>query len=482
MKKSFLAGGLLIASLILSHAAFAESGDFQKEMILSPMIGLHGFHEDQNLDTGGSLGLGLGYRFAPQWMGEIMVHGVNTEEEKTHIAAKAMHASLNGLYLLRPDKAFRPYGAAGFGVLAWDVDGKDKDKDFALNAGAGFFADIVQDLAFRLDGRFILPPDGMEWNLAAHAGLAWTFGRTQAVEPVKLTPPVVRDSDGDGLPDTQDRCPDTPAGVAVDATGCSLDSDGDGVPDYLDHCPGTPAGETVDAKGCPLDSDGDGVSDTLDACSGTPAGVPVDAKGCPLDSDGDGVSDTLDACPGTPAGVVVNAKGCPLAGDRDGDGIVDTRDACPDTPPGVTTDAKGCPVDTDGDGIPDYLDRCEGTPKGATVTRQGCWKIQGLAFASSSNVIQPGQYGILDNVLHVLKQNPELSVEIGGHTDSRGSLALNRKLSAARAQAVADYFISKGIAPDRLQVKGYGPDQPVASNDTREGQAENRRVELIPLP
>ena len=90
------------------------------------------------------------------------------------------------------------------------------------------------------------------------------------------------DSDGDGVVDAKDKCPGTPAGVKVDATGCPLDSDRDGVPDYMDKCPGTPYGVKVDAAGCPLDSDGDGVPDYMDKCPGTPAGVKVDATGCPV--------------------------------------------------------------------------------------------------------------------------------------------------------------------------------------------------------
>lgn len=91
-----------------------------------------------------------------------------------------------------------------------------------------------------------------------------------------------QDSDGDGVPDSMDKCPGTPAGVKVDENGCAIDSDGDGVPDYLDQCPGTPAGLAVDARGCPLDSDFDGVPDHLDKCPDTPAGTRVDANGCPL--------------------------------------------------------------------------------------------------------------------------------------------------------------------------------------------------------
>jgi OOP family OmpA-OmpF porin len=92
----------------------------------------------------------------------------------------------------------------------------------------------------------------------------------------------VRDSDGDGVPDDSDQCPDTPKGVQVDSVGCPLDSDGDGVPDYLDKCPGTPRGAPVDSDGCPLDSDGDGVPDYRDKCPGTRKGAKVDSDGCEI--------------------------------------------------------------------------------------------------------------------------------------------------------------------------------------------------------
>lgn len=90
----------------------------------------------------------------------------------------------------------------------------------------------------------------------------------------------IKDSDGDGVADDMDECPDTPKGVSVDAKGCPLDSDGDGVYDYQDKCPGTPAGVSVDSDGCPLDSDGDGVTDDMDKCPGTPQGARVDRDGC----------------------------------------------------------------------------------------------------------------------------------------------------------------------------------------------------------
>jgi len=88
------------------------------------------------------------------------------------------------------------------------------------------------------------------------------------------------DSDGDGVYDDKDQCPDTPKGVTVDSVGCPLDTDGDGVYDYLDKCPDTPKGVKVDSVGCPLDTDGDGVYDYIDQCPDTPTGATVDERGC----------------------------------------------------------------------------------------------------------------------------------------------------------------------------------------------------------
>ena len=137
-----------------------------------------------------------------------------------------------------------------------------------------------------------------EWDIGAQVGLSMYAG-----------PLGPRDSDRDGVPNREDRCPDTPAGLPVDPTGCNLprDSDNDGVLDGGDRCPGTPTGQRVDISGCNADLDGDGVPNTLDRCPGSPPGAEVDPFGCPpprppADSDGDGVPDDRDRCPGTPAG------------------------------------------------------------------------------------------------------------------------------------------------------------------------------------
>jgi len=152
-----------------------------------------------------------------------------------------------------------------------------------------------------------------------------------------------RDTDGDGVADRKDRCPDTPSGARADAFGCPADADQDGVFDGLDQCADTPHGAGVDTRGCPTDADGDGMLDGIDRCSDTPKGAIVDAHGCPTDGDGDGVLDGLDQCAGTPKGAAVDARGCPT--DADQDGVADGLDKCPETTAGLRVDGSGCPIE-----------------------------------------------------------------------------------------------------------------------------------------
>ena len=342
------------------------------------------------------------------------------------------------------------------------------------------------------------------------------------------------DADTDGVFNGIDGCPDTPLGATVDATGCPHDQDSDKVLDGLDQCPDTPVGVAVDNKGCPPDSDGDGVHDGIDKCPGTPAGATVDPTGCPIDSDHDLVWDGLDKCPDTPAGAVVDPTGCPLDGDKDGvfdgidrcpdtvpgtpvdatgcsadsdkDGVFDNADRCPNTPAGTAVDANGCPLarDSDGDGVVDPQDRCPNTPAGSRVDQFGCLLLfeerapaapgapatparptlilSGVTFQTGRSVLTTQSYAVLDQVAGSLVANPEIRIEIAGYTDNTGSLALNQRLSGNRAIAVRFYLARKGVNPSRMTARGYGPANPVATNTTPEGRAQNRRVELHKLP
>ncbi len=303
------------------------------------------------------------------------------------------------------------------------------------------------------------------------------------------------DSDTDKVLDGLDACPATPQGATVDQTGCPHDADNDAVFDGIDVCPDTPAGATVDAKGCPLDTDGDKVFDGIDKCADTPAGALVDATGCPLDTDADKVFDGLDQCPDTPHNTLVDARGCAVVTDADGDGVGDKLDKCPNTPPGTKVNETGCPVDADKDGVENQFDRCPNTKLGTKVDAVGCpilfevvegkaraLVLKGVTFESGRSALTPQSYVVLDEVAGSLVANPQVRIEISGHTDSTGVRVRNITLSQARAQAVRAYLASKGVTPDRMVARGYGPDRAVATNTTPAGRALNRRVELNLLP
>jgi outer membrane protein OmpA-like peptidoglycan-associated protein/outer membrane protein W len=166
--------------------------------------------------------------------------------------------------------------------------------------------------------------------------------------------------------------------------------------------------------------------------------------------------------------------------DSDGDGVPDNLDQCPNTPHGVQVDATGCPLDSDHDGVPDYLDKCPGTPPGLKVDAEGCeieeLILRGVNFKTNSAELEPTSAETLDGVVAVMAQRPNSKAEIRGYTDSRGSDAYNLKLSERRAAAVVAYLTAHGVPGDNVRSIGFGKDNPVASNDTAEGRAQNRRV------
>jgi OOP family OmpA-OmpF porin len=144
----------------------------------------------------------------------------------------------------------------------------------------------------------------------------------------------------------------------------------------------------------------------------------------------------------------------------------------------VALTAAGGSLDADGDGVLDDRDKCPNTPKGVKVNADGCWELTDVYFDSDQALIK--NPGVLNEALAILRSNPALTVEVQGHTDSTAASEYNQKLSEARAKAVRDFFIRQGIAPDRIRATGFGETRPIASNDTPEGRALNRRVELHP--
>jgi OOP family OmpA-OmpF porin len=140
------------------------------------------------------------------------------------------------------------------------------------------------------------------------------------------------------------------------------------------------------------------------------------------------------------------------------------------------------PMDSDGDGVTDDLDQCPNTPKGATVDARGCWTYAAVVlFDFDSAEIKSEAFPMLDEAVLILKKNPAMKVEIDGHTDNVGPAAYNMTLSERRAKSVMKYFVDQGVEAQRLTTKGFGFTRPAVSNDTKEGRAKNRRVELTPV-
>ena len=376
-----------------------------------------------------------------------------------------------------PETAFRPYVFAGAGALLFadnpTVTDKSKIDYAAPSFGAGFNIRLSPSVMLNIQEMFLYSTgdnkDGVEKNsndtyVLHTAGLTFNFGKKH-------------DADGDEVADRNDKCPDTPKGVAVDKTGCPIDKDKDGVADYIDACPDV-AG-LANLKGCP-DKDSDGIADKDDACPDV-AGLS-ELKGCP-DGDKDGVADKDDKCPDTKAGYKVDPTGCTM--DNDKDGIVNEEDSCPDKA-GVLA-LKGCP-DTDGDGVADNEDRCPDV-KG-TVANKGCpemtkaeiKKITQIAskifFETNSDKLKVASLVQLDELAEILKKYESANLIIEGHTDSQGEDEYNMNLSQKRTESVKTYLMGKGIMESRLTATGFGETNPIADNKTSVGRAKNRRVEL----
>lgn len=348
-------------------------------------------------------------------------------------------------YTVNFSKTFYPYVFAGGGYLFFNPNYKDGSKlprnsakEYSKNswtiiteAGTRFFVSnaISLNLAVNMDYVPMDNLDDVDNNVSngsdkdifftARAGISFYFGEYS-------------DRDNDGVRDIYDQCPDTPPNVTIDEFGCPVDSDKDGVPDYMDECPHTPFNITVNNNGCPVDADEDGVPDYLDLCKDTPLGVKVDSRGCPTDTDDDGIPDYKDLCPNTPVGTEVNKWGCPIE-----------------------------------EKVYEPIKKTEFILSG------------GINFESGKADLLDAAYPELEKIVKVISDYPDTKWKIEGHTDNTGSAKLNKELSIQRAKSVYNFFVSKGVDAKRLSVNGFGPDFPVAENNTETGKALNRRVAII---
>lgn len=327
---------------------------------------------------------------------------------------------------------FDPYLGVG-GDYNW-VD----ERGFStLDGTLGFNFWMTDNIAFNLQFTYKKSFDDLSEGGLSHwqhvAGFKVAFGG--------------KDTDGDGIYDKDDECPETP-GLA-EFNGCP-DSDGDGIPDKDDNCPDQ-AGP-AEFNGCP-DTDGDGIPDVDDECP-TVAGTKA-MNGCP-DTDGDGIKDSEDDCPNE-AGPAEN-NGCPYE-DRDGDGVLDKDDQCPDV---AGTEANnGCPEVT------------------VEVINELNEYSKTILFDLNKSSIRKDSYDAIDAIAEIMNEYPHTVFHIEGHTDSSGRDAYNMKLSKERAASVRQYLMDKeDISADRVTSEGYGEEQPIATNKTEAGRQQNRRVEV----
>ncbi|QLE00969.1 OmpA family protein [Galbibacter sp. BG1] len=329
-------------------------------------------------------------------------------------------------YNFLQDRVFDPFLEIGGGYTWVDEIGAG-----TLNGGVGFNVWFTDNLGLTLQSTYKHVFEDYSTPHFQHmAGLAIKFGGT--------------DSDGDGIYDKDDACPEVPGLKAFN--GCP-DSDGDGIEDSKDACPNE-AG-TAEMNGCP-DSDGDGVADPQDECPETPG--LKELAGCP-DSDGDGVADKDDQCPDVAGPAATN--GCP---DKDGDGVLDKDDECPETPGTVAN--NGCPE------------------LSAEVQKALNNYAKTILFDTGKATIKPQSKQVLEDIIGILNEYPNAKFTVDGHTDSTGSDQLNQRLSESRALSVKEYLVDHGIDGFRLSSAGYGETKPIASNSTRDGRAQNRRVEI----
>lgn len=231
-----------------------------------------------------------------------------------------------------------------------------------------------------------------------------------------------------------------------------LDTDGDGIPDSQDKCPNTPG--VAKYNGCPVpDTDGDGINDDEDKCP-TVAGV-AKYNGCPVpDTDGDGINDDNDKCPTVPG--VERYQGCPIP-DSDNDGINDEEDNCPHL--AGTAANHGCPeVDASTQSKVDMM-------------------AKGVAWSTASGyTLSTKSNKSLDQIANMLKADSSLKVTVSVHTSTTGDAA--KTLSQNRADAIKSYLVSQGVKDTQVEAVGFGGEQPIADTKTATGRAKNQRTEV----
>ncbi len=437
--------GMVLALLLLHTIAFCQDDDY----IQNPTFGVHFiFNDFRSAQAIRSTSLGSALR--NKQFGKIKemspglainyIHGLSPSFDFT--------GTLSGSIL---DYPFKDGSTAGKDNLLMELDASIRGKMFSnkyvvspyfqigvggskykgywgafIPAGLGLQVNLFDEAFLLINSQYrIAVTDNVSHHFFYSIGLAGVIGKRKAapkvIPPPPLPPPPPPDSDGDGIIDSLDACPQ--AKGLVQFNGCP-DTDGDGIPDKDDKCPNERGIERY--QGCPIP-----------------------------DTDGDGINDEEDKCPKEKG--VARYQGCPVP-DRDKDGVNDEEDKCPDLP-GVAAN-NGCPEVS------------------AEVKKRIDVAARNIFFATGSAKLLAKSNKPLDEVAKLMNEDANLKLDVEGHTDNTGKPATNQLLSEKRAKAVYDYLNKKGVSTDRLRSAGYGQEKPIADNKTVKGRTANRRVEL----
>jgi len=381
------------------------------------MNGLFFLDAAENLDDTFSYRTHASYN-ANRWLGAELAFDF-APKEINQVTVTQLH--LGGVVNLMNHSWLVPFAGAGVTFASTLPDEGEKESDMGVNAMAGVKLYPWKRLGLRIDARYVARFDSEQTESDLIAGVGVFYIHGESTEEVEL----VLDTDGDGFIDPEDKCRTTP-GVAS-------------------------------ADGCP-DEDGDTITDAEDACPKV-AG-PVALGGCP-DQDGDLIVDKKDRCPTVPG--LEKYEGCP---DADEDTVADypgdQGDRCPKIPGDPAY--GGCPAPP----APEALARFTGV-------------MQGITFEKDKAVIRSKSFSVLNEAVAELRKYPHVIVLIEGHTSAEGGDDHNLELSKRRAEAVKTYMISKGLDASRLETQGFGRSRPIASNETKKGRKQNRRIEFKPL-
>lgn len=253
----------IATGVLLATPALAQ--DVQT-IYLNPFVGYQHFDDKRDLENSATYGIGIEYRFLPQWAVEAVYS--NSEADRKYVGGDTTFKEFraDGLYYFgTQEDRLNPYLAAGIGHADFGRSplrnaGANHDETRA-NVGGGLRYNVNDRLSLRGDLRGFHGLDESTFDAQVSAGVSLAFSRSTAAPTPAAPEPAPKppaDGDNDGVPDSRDRCPGTPAGVQVDQNGCERDSDNDGVVDRKDECPNTTAGAKVDASGC------EGVTETVE--------------------------------------------------------------------------------------------------------------------------------------------------------------------------------------------------------------------------